>query len=134
LYLLNKPDLTKKIPLLKITLYTKYFTTYFDYSLFALLTDTDTIFEVKKTMFLISILLACVYLKPKNKIFTDPMYWLPIGIAHILFSKYNCFKKLVDATMINYNELSDTSKRTAYFIFKNIVPISAVLINNYIAH
>ena len=126
-YLKLHPDLTKKIAIQ---------TTYFDYSLFALLTDIETIFEAKKTMFLISILLACVYLKPKNKVFTGPNYWLPIGIAHILFTKCNCSKKLVDATnnrLINYNELSDSSKRTAYFLLKNIVPISAVLINNCIA-
>lgn len=94
------------------------------------LIDINTIFEAKKVMFFLSILSACTFIKSKNKIFTAPCYWLPIGIAHVLYLKYNYDKKLCKATHINYNTLSEKNQRISYFCLKNIIPISAVLAYN----
>lgn len=73
-------------------------------------TTVNQIFEIKKMLFLNSIIITfflftllksfkytChLKFKPSNALFTDPRYWLTIGIAHKLFLDYECHKKIAE--------------------------------------
>lgn len=128
-FLFNNKSRTEKIGI---------HTQYFNYSLYQLLKDIDTIFEAKKILFLTSIILAFFFLKPKNNIFTDPAYWVPIGIAHLLYTKYNCpnvlFKKTCNILHIRYNVFNYINRNAAKYIVFNAVPILAVSMNSMIQY
>lgn len=94
----------------------------FPYTLNNALTDIDTIFQVKKMLFFISIVCSLLNLKPSKNVFTNPHYWLPIGIAHLFFIKNKCPHRLTqfisNTTMTQENNLSDKTSSLNYFNLK----------------
>jgi hypothetical protein len=104
--------------------------------------EINHIFYTKQTMFLIAVILACFNIKLKNnKLLTNPAYWLPVGIAHLLFSQYklpfdNCcaFIELYVKTC-SFFGAQPTSNKYDYkhnalkYMCYNFIPITAVLIS-----
>jgi hypothetical protein len=154
----NYPDLLNKYTCLSLSqIICEYLpasdsSRYISFSVCALLDNyspikkINYIFEAKQTMLLILMILACFNIKLKyNSILTNPAYWLPIGIAHLLFNQYELFiienRKSCAAVKfyfvtchlfrINPEELQYNYKKNAIaaFISRNVIPIAAVLIS-----
>ncbi|RTL07424.1 hypothetical protein EKK58_01585 [Candidatus Dependentiae bacterium] len=111
---------------------------------YSLIRKIDYLFETKKTMFLCAMILACFNIKIKNNnLLTNPLYWLPIGLAHMFFTHYKwtniesskdecLYESFLLQTMNNvgipFNDQSCVHL-LAKNIFYNAVPILAVLLN-----
>lgn len=101
------------------------------------------IFDAKKAMFLYAIILACFNIKlKKNTLFTNPLYWLPIGLMHFLFTQYQWStassnsKIFLDQALLleimekfNLTENHNFSNVLLKYTVHNAIPFGVVLCN-----
>ncbi|RTL07426.1 hypothetical protein EKK58_01595 [Candidatus Dependentiae bacterium] len=116
----------------------KNYTTIFNYSLLDLVQDVDTIFATKQNLFLLSIIFGCFFINTKKNLYTNPAYWLPIGVLHVLYTKKQYGMLLADSCNKYAHKVEDITRQKSWlpknsylitYACHHAIPILAVLVN-----